>query len=46
MDRAAGPAFDLRLWLAGAVGLGEIFWLSVHCIMVGMGTLVWFGVWR
>jgi hypothetical protein len=21
---------DLRLWLAGAVDLGEMFWLAVH----------------
>jgi hypothetical protein len=30
MDRLPEPAFDLRLWLSGAVDLGEMFWLAVN----------------
>ena len=31
---------DVRLWLTGAVDLGEIFWLAVDCEYLGRAILV------
>ena len=40
-SRAPGTAFDLRLWLSGAVDSGEMFWLSVHKSLVPPTKRLW-----